>query len=276
MGALLCAANRRVQGGSVPALLHGARAGQAEAAGQLTDQTAWNEFGHDRHTVPRLHLNGELVVPAPEILHERVPGFGHPRRATPLQPAHRPDVGLPPAVIDLDRIVCMPLGDVPTGRQQLVGYSREDLAGLVYRPVQVAPPATDLHIGLVDAPAAPGHMPAGAGRLDEQRGESAHPLIDGDVVDLDAALGEQRLDVPVRQPILRLSAHCQCYHPWWGAEPAEPEAPRRGEAAEAQQSSSPTDDAHRRRNSAGACSLTSAAHKSIPTTGPGCLGCQWQ
>jgi hypothetical protein len=37
-------------------------------------------------------------------------------------------------------------------------------------------------------------MPGGLG---QQRREPLHPTVDGDVVDIDAALGEQLLDVPV-------------------------------------------------------------------------------
>jgi len=34
-------------------------------------------------------------------------------------------------------------------------------------------------------------VPAGSGGLGEQRRESLHPSVDGDVVDLDPALGEE-------------------------------------------------------------------------------------
>jgi hypothetical protein len=39
-------------------------------------------------------------------------------------------------------------------------------------------------------------MAAGPGRLGQQRREPVDPPVDGDVVDLDAALGEQLLDIP--------------------------------------------------------------------------------
>jgi hypothetical protein len=38
------------------------------------------------------------------------------------------------------------------------------------------------------------------GRLGEQAGEAKHPPVDGDMVDLDAALSEQFLDVSVDNP----------------------------------------------------------------------------
>jgi hypothetical protein len=38
-------------------------------------------------------------------------------------------------------------------------------------------------------------VPAGPGALGQQRRESQDPPVDGDVVDLDAALGQQLLDV---------------------------------------------------------------------------------
>ena len=43
-------------------------------------------------------------------------------------------------------------------------------------------------------------MPAWPGRLDEQWGEPDHPAEERGVVNLDAAFGEQFLDVPVCQP----------------------------------------------------------------------------
>jgi hypothetical protein len=45
-------------------------------------------------------------------------------------------------------------------------------------------------VGFVDEPAVPGGVPARACGVGEQRGEALHPPVDGDVVDLDAALGE--------------------------------------------------------------------------------------
>jgi hypothetical protein len=52
-------------------------------------------------------------------------------------------------------------------------------------------------IGLVDLPAVADAMAAGPGGLGQQRREPMHPPVDGDVVDLDAAFGEQLLDVAV-------------------------------------------------------------------------------
>jgi hypothetical protein len=73
----------------------------------------------------------------------------------------------------------------------------DDLAELVDRAVDVPPPTGDLHVGLVDLPAITNRMPTGPGRLGQQRRESLHPAVDGDVVDRDAAFGEQFLDVAV-------------------------------------------------------------------------------
>jgi hypothetical protein len=42
-------------------------------------------------------------------------------------------------------------------------------------------------------------MSAGPGSLGEQRREPLHPPVDGDVVGLDPAFGEQLLDVAIRQ-----------------------------------------------------------------------------
>jgi hypothetical protein len=42
-------------------------------------------------------------------------------------------------------------------------------------------------------------VPARPSGVGQQRGEPLHPAVDGHVVDLDAAFGEQLLDVAVRQ-----------------------------------------------------------------------------
>jgi hypothetical protein len=63
----------------------------------------------------------------------------------------------------------------------------------------VAPSTCDLHIGLVDPPTVPDHVPAGPGSLGQQRHEADHPPVDGDVVDLHSSLGEQLLDIAIRQ-----------------------------------------------------------------------------
>jgi hypothetical protein len=45
--------------------------------------------------------------------------------------------------------------------------------------------------------------------VDDQRGEVLHPPVDGDVINIDATLGEQFFDVSVRQSVAELPAHCQ-------------------------------------------------------------------
>ena len=49
-------------------------------------------------------------------------------------------------------------------------------------------------------------MAAGPRSLDELRGEPLHPPVDGDVVNGDAALGQQFLDVPVGQAVAQVPA----------------------------------------------------------------------
>jgi hypothetical protein len=72
-----------------------------------------------------------------------------------------------------------------------------DLAELIDRSVPVPPLPGDLHIGLIHEPAISYSVPAGSGGLGQQRREPVHPPVDGDVVNLDTALGEEFLDVPV-------------------------------------------------------------------------------
>jgi hypothetical protein len=73
----------------------------------------------------------------------------------------------------------------------------DDLAELVDRPIHVPPPAGDLHIGLVHLLTVTHGVAARPGGLGQQRCEPLHPPVDGDVVDLDPALGEELFDVPV-------------------------------------------------------------------------------
>jgi hypothetical protein len=75
----------------------------------------------------------------------------------------------------------------------------DDLAELVDRAVDVAPPAGDLHVGLIDPLTVPDRVAAGPGGLGQQRREPQHPSVDGYVVDLDPTFGEQLLDVAIRQ-----------------------------------------------------------------------------
>src|SRR5438552_15721454 len=79
---------------------------------------------------------------------------------------------------------------------------------LIDCPVEIGPGTGDLHVGLIDEPAVPGSVAARPGRLDELRGEPLHPPVDGDVIHCDAALGQQLLDIPVRQV---LAAYLSAY-----------------------------------------------------------------
>jgi len=64
-------------------------------------------------------------------------------------------------------------------------------------PEQVAPGSSYSQVRLVDVPAIPDDVPAGAGRLGELRSEPMDPPVDRDVVDLDPSLGEELFDVPI-------------------------------------------------------------------------------
>jgi hypothetical protein len=165
-----------------------------------------------------------------------MPGDHHPGTAVLLEPAHRTQPRLQPAVVALEPVVNVLLGAVAGRRQQLVHHRRvhrrvigndlyrgdlrradglleepaggcripprgdedvDDLPELVDRAVDLAPPAGDLHVGLVREPALTDGVPAGPGGFGQQGREPLHPTVDGDVIDLDTPLGEQLLDVPV-------------------------------------------------------------------------------
>jgi hypothetical protein len=85
--------------------------------------------------------------------------------------------------------------DVATFRDEHI----DDLAVLVDRPVHVAPHTGDLHVGFVDEPAVADTVATWPRSDDDQRAEALHPPVDGDVIDVHAAFGEEFFDISVRQ-----------------------------------------------------------------------------
>jgi hypothetical protein len=88
----------------------------------------------------------------------------------------------------------------------------DDLAVLVDRAVEIGPAAGDLDVGLVDEPPVTRGVTSWPGGVDELGSEGLHPADDRDVVDLDAALSEQLLNVAVRQPVTQIPAHSDRDH----------------------------------------------------------------
>ena len=64
-------------------------------------------------------------------------------------------------------------------------------------------------------------MAAGSGRVNEQRRETLHPPVHGDMVDLDPAFGEQLLDIAIREAEPQVPAHRKHDHLRWESEPRE-------------------------------------------------------
>ena len=92
---------------------------------------------------------------------------------------------------------------------------------LVDRPVEIRPLAGDLDVGLIGEPPVTRGVPGWPGGLDELRCEALDPPIDGDVIDPDAALGQQLLNVTVGQAVTQVPADGDRDHP-----------PRKAEASE--------------------------------------------
>jgi hypothetical protein len=109
----------------------------------------------------------------------------------------------------------------------------DDLAELVDRTVDGAPAAGDLHIGLVHLPAVADGVAAGASGLGQQRREPLDPPVDGDVVDLDATLGEQLLDIAVGQAEAQVPADGEHDDVGWEAEAGKGRSRKRGWASAA-------------------------------------------
>jgi hypothetical protein len=84
-----------------------------------------------------------------------------------------------------------------------------------------APLDVVLHVGLIHGPAISGGVPKWAGGVGQQWRESLHPPVDRDVVDLDAALGQQFLHVAVGQAVAEVPADRDRDHPRWDPEPGK-------------------------------------------------------
>jgi hypothetical protein len=55
-------------------------------------------------------------------------------------------------------------------------------------------------------------MPAGSRRVDQQRCEALDPPVDGDVVNVDAAFGQEFFHISVGQSVAEVAAHRQQNH----------------------------------------------------------------
>src|SRR5215211_3631060 len=138
------------------------------------------------------------------VLYERMPGDHDSGAAVLLEPAHRAKPCLQPAMVGLDPVAGVSIGAVPGRRQQLPQHDRvgrclvghhldgrhvrgpdgprketpsgrrvapwgdehiDDLAELVDRAVDIAPPAGDPHVDLIDPPTVPYRVAAGPGGL---------------------------------------------------------------------------------------------------------------
>jgi hypothetical protein len=207
------------------------------------------QFGERVGETSRRPDIGPKVVETPaEVLDEGVSGDDHPRGSVTLQPSHRSKAGLETPVIGLERIVrvgfCVvegrreqltqdarvdpvpvggdlggrypsaadPLGEEPTCGLSVPPRREEDvddLAELVDGPEQVAPGPPDFQVRLIDMPAIADQMLSSSCGLGELRREPLDPPVDRDVVDLDPALAQELLDVPIRQAEPQIPADCQ-------------------------------------------------------------------
>jgi len=73
----------------------------------------------------------------------------------------------------------------------------------------------------VGEPPVTGAVSARPSSLDQKRREPPDPTVDADVIDDDAALREQLLDVPVGQAVPQVPPHRQDDHFGWEAEPGK-------------------------------------------------------
>ena len=183
----------------------------------------------------------------------------HSCRAESSQAAHRPQPRLQTPMISFDGVVRVLLHNMTRGRQQLIDHPRidrcpisghlarigavfegvgekpasgrqiplardqhiDDLAELVDRPTQIPLSPSNPHIRLSHKPAIAGGVPAGSGRVDQQRGEPLHPAVDRDMINADTTSGQQFLDVAVGQVVAQVLPHRHHDHIRREREPGE-------------------------------------------------------
>ena len=198
------------------------------------------EFGkRGLDTAMDARIGAEFVVAASNVLHERVTADDHPRRMVAFKSPHGTESGFESAVVAFDAVVRVlgavvergrdetfdrrsqrrgPVGDdldwltmraecrreesssgseIPSGRDEHV----DDLTVLINCSVHIPPRTGDLHVRLVHEPTVTDRMAAWSGRVREKWGETLHPPVDRDVIDLDATFTEQFFDVAVGEPV---------------------------------------------------------------------------
>ena len=82
-------------------------------------------------------------------------------------------------------------GEKPAGGRQvpLLRHQHvDDLPDLVDRAVEGDPPPGNLDIRFISEPPVTRGVPAGACRINQQRNEPLHPVVDGDVIRYHATL----------------------------------------------------------------------------------------
>jgi hypothetical protein len=151
----------------------------------------------DRHPPDHRFLDRQLVMATPQVLDEAMAGEHDRGAAILLEPTHRTQPRPETAMVGLDVIVGVLIGAMPRRREQLAQRGRggrrlvgddlhgrdlggllqaaagglgvalwgdehvDDLADLVDRTVDIAPPTGDLHVGLVHEPAIPDQVAQG-------------------------------------------------------------------------------------------------------------------
>ncbi len=93
----------------------------------------------------------------------------------------------------------------------LAQHRIDQIAVLIDRPIEIAPPAADLQIGLVDIPAAarsaPGTVPPFAQRISQNRQQFRFPVPNRLMANDDPAEQEDFTQIPERQSIAQTAEH---------------------------------------------------------------------
>jgi hypothetical protein len=87
---------------------------RSEAQGELIERSA--------DSIVDGPVDGEFVVAATQVLHQRMPGRDGAERSDCLEPAHRAQSGLEPAMIGCHAVVGVLLEDMARARHEFIDH----------------------------------------------------------------------------------------------------------------------------------------------------------
>lgn len=88
----------------------------------------------------------------------------------------------------------------------------DDLAVLINSPLDISQTTRDFHIRFINKPAATNCVTARPSSVNQQRSETLHPPIGGDMIDINTAFCKRFFNIAIGKPIPQIPAHSQQDH----------------------------------------------------------------